>query len=324
MNYNRILDIRHYLIQHLVPLINKDYVLLDVPNHRNIGDNLIWEGELLFLNNYVNYLKRYSANVVNVDFSYIKDNVILFHGGGNFGDLYPECQELRVDIARKFVNNRIIILPQTVFYRDNSKLIQDCEVFNAHPDITICLRDKKSYDILSGYISIDKLLLLPDMAFFVDVRSNNNFGGKILLMQRTDQESLDISFVMNNIYKENINSILDVKDWPTFSNNKYINIVMSRFIIYKNIISRKLQYIPYLSKIVDSDYGLNSRFNREKYVRTGIEFLDQYEEVYTTRLHGLILALLLNKKVTIVDNNYGKCRSFYETWLTDFDNIRII
>ena len=33
----------------LLPLINEDYVLLDLPYHSNIGDILIWQGELELL-----------------------------------------------------------------------------------------------------------------------------------------------------------------------------------------------------------------------------------------------------------------------------------
>jgi len=50
-NRDKILSYRDLIKKKLIPLINADYVLLDVPNHRNIGDNLIWEGELRFLEN---------------------------------------------------------------------------------------------------------------------------------------------------------------------------------------------------------------------------------------------------------------------------------
>ena len=48
-NRDKILSYRDLIKKKLIPLINADYVLLDVPNHPNIGDNLIWEGELRFL-----------------------------------------------------------------------------------------------------------------------------------------------------------------------------------------------------------------------------------------------------------------------------------
>lgn len=176
MNREKITQLRQLIIKQLCPLINNDYVLLDIPNHSNIGDNLIWEGELLFLKqNLSQYNMRYSANFINCDLSNVSSNdIILMHGGGNWGDLYPACQNLRVKVVKKFPHNRIIIFPQTVFYNDKSKLKLECSVFNSHSDIHICLRDEVSYNILKEYISEDKLLLLPDMAFFIDIQSEKN------------------------------------------------------------------------------------------------------------------------------------------------------
>ena len=52
----------------------------------------------------------------------------------------------------------------------------------------------------------------------------------------------------------------------------------------------------------------------------GVKFINEYEEVYTTRLHGYILSVLLAKRVYMIDNSYGKNSNFYNTWMTDFEN----
>lgn len=49
--------------------------------------------------------------------------------------------------------------------------------------------------------------------------------------------------------------------------------------------------------------------------RRGVEFVSQYKAVYTTRLHVMILSVLLEKPVQFIDNSYGKLSSFYDTWL---------
>ena len=56
----------------------------------------------------------------------------------------------------------------------------------------------------------------------------------------------------------------------------------------------------------------------------GVRFISPYKHIYTNRLHGAILAMLLNKQVTIIDNNYGKNSSFYHTWLNDINSINLI
>jgi pyruvyl transferase EpsO len=55
-----------------------------------------------------------------------------------------------------------------------------------------------------------------------------------------------------------------------------------------------------------------------------IDFMSQYDEVYSTRLHGGILAMLLGKKVHMIDNTYGKISSLYNTWLTKKANIDMV
>ena len=46
-----------------------------------------------------------------------------------------------------------------------------------------------------------------------------------------------------------------------------------------------------------------------------------YKNIYTTRLHGLILAALLGKETYFLDNSYGKVSAVYDTWLKDVDNV---
>jgi len=324
-NFYNIARLNDIIIRSLVPLIDSDYILLDVPNHPNIGDNLIWEGELVFLDKYVKQKRKYSANVYNIDYTKITNEIILFHGGGNFGDLYPECQTLRLNVIENYKNNKIIILPQTVFYSDKKQLQKEAKIYNRHNNLTICVRDKLSYDILSEHIVKEKLLLLPDMAFFNDfsmkvVQAKN----KVLIMHRTDQEKVDpsyINFIINSLPKD-YNYL--VTDWPTFSNNKYINHIVYLFSLQKIKFSRWLQKSKLFNHFVSHEYGLNSCNNRTKYIRKGVEFVNEFEYIYTTRLHGMILGILLDKKVVIVDNNYNKSINFYNTWLKDFSNIEIL
>ncbi len=51
MNFpEKIGQLRQIISDTLTPLITRDYLLLDVPYHGNIGDTLIWQGETDFLN----------------------------------------------------------------------------------------------------------------------------------------------------------------------------------------------------------------------------------------------------------------------------------
>ena len=41
-------------------------------------------------------------------------------------------------------------------------------------------------------------------------------------------------------------------------------------------------------------------------------------------LHGCILAILLNRKVVVVNNSYGKNLDSYDAWLKKFDNVTML
>ena len=47
-NQEKINQLRQIIENGLTPLIDSDYVLLDCPYHQNIGDSLIWGGEVFF------------------------------------------------------------------------------------------------------------------------------------------------------------------------------------------------------------------------------------------------------------------------------------
>lgn len=59
-------------------------------------------------------------------------------------------------------------------------------------------------------------------------------------------------------------------------------------------------------------------------IKSGIDFINSYDEIYTTRLHVAIIGVLLNKKVHIFDNSYGKNSALYNTWLKDLPSIELL
>src|SRR5438445_13312654 len=104
----------HNPIEDLVGGKSVQYV--DFPMHGNIGDLLIAQGTLEFL-------RKINANVTQIAASYNynprwlgSDEVLLMHGGGNFGDLYPRFQLFRERCVKELADNRIIILPQSIHF----------------------------------------------------------------------------------------------------------------------------------------------------------------------------------------------------------------
>jgi len=305
--------------QKVTPTIDRDYVLLSLPCHSNIGDTLIYEGEKDFLKK-IPYKCIFKSSTYDFDNRDIpQDVLILFHGGGNFGDIYDIESEFKNKIISKYPNNKIVFFPQTVFYQNDSNLKSDAELYGKCKDLTICARDKFSYEILSKNFS-NRVILVPDMAFCIDnARLVSKVAvGKTLFLKRTDGE------IYSGFDYAELHSDVEVHDWPTREHT-------APCYWLDNYVRHAVSILTYLigKKNHDRIMCAYKNYIWERYifpynVDEGIKFINCYETIYTTRLHGAILSLLLNKKVVLYDNSYGKNSSFYFTWLEDVDDIRLI
>lgn len=321
MNPEKLSFLRKQIYHCLDPLITSNYCLLDIPDHNNIGDNLIWQGEIDYLKR-LPFKKLIEANYYLLnDISIPPKSVILMHGGGNFGDLYPILQELRLEIIKKHNHQRIIIFPQSIHYDNFEKLHDDVKVMKLHPDLHVCLRDEESFKFLEKE-GLQNIYLIPDMAFCIDINEYNfkpEQKGKALYMERKDKELQSANVNLVKLFPQ-----IEVKDWPTFEIPKLRRKIEYRKERYNKKISKKLFKIPIIKSLVDPRYGLKSRKQRERYIQQGLDFLNEYETVVTTRLHGVILSVLLNKNIFIIDNKHKKLTRFYNKWLSDLPNIKVL
>jgi pyruvyl transferase EpsO len=327
LNKDNLSQLKQIIYNSLDPLIKDDYCLLDLPYHENIGDSLIAEGEF-------EYLKRLPYKMLQASsYPFFRFDelpargTILFHGGGNFGDLWYGFQNFRRSVIKKVHSRPVIIFPQTVYYKNMQAIEEDVAAFSSHPDLTICARDERSYQLLQKHFIKNKILMVPDMAFCLDYSSQltDNPDHKVLFMKRLDKELKENMPPMEQIVKpKDAGKVIEVSDWPTFEMTGFekFNTDFKRVINRK--LSKRLRYAPGLKSLVHPLYGLRSSSMQDKNVRMGIDFINKYETVYATRLHGFILALLLGKEAYVLDNTYGKNSGFYNTWLKDFKNCELL
>ena len=118
-----------------------DVFYFDYPLHLNVGDLLIYHGtEQFFKDHNINVtLKRceYDLDLEEVKAKITPNTTILLHGGGNFGDLYPQHQKIREEMVTNFQNNRIIVLPQTAYFKHEENLQKSAALFRSHSVIAI-------------------------------------------------------------------------------------------------------------------------------------------------------------------------------------------
>lgn len=318
MNINiKISEMRNLINSTLKPLIGNQYALLEIPHYYNIGDILIWEGELAFLTQLKSKLIYSSSSYnYNPQKKLPPETTILLQGGGNWGDIWEEPQQFRKKIISSYPHNNIIIFPQTIYYKDKKNLIEDSIFFSHFPNVTICARDQYSFNILKTYFKNNKSFLLPDMAFFINIKKNFllHKGSKILFAKRLDKE------YSSSINYDLIPNESEIHDWPTYEKNTISNDTLSKISLFLRLADKCLN-TSMQKEFVDLYW---EKIRKKELINLGLNFLKDYHTIYTTRLHIAILGALMGKKIYILDNNYGKLSNFYYTWLKNTDNINLI
>tara|TARA_R110001583_G_scaffold94327_1_gene237763 strand:+ start:2923 stop:3885 length:963 start_codon:yes stop_codon:yes gene_type:complete len=285
---------------------NKKVAYIDIPLHFNVGDHLIYAGTEEFIKNH-NINVVYRAFDHNVDVKCIeKSEIIMFHGGGNFGDIYPRHQRLRESLIEKFPNKRIIILPQTIHFSSEAEMRKSATLFSRHQDLHIYLRDEKSYKIGMEFTKNSRLM--PDMAHslhpLVDVSEVESLEintPKIINLRRVDVEKVSARL---QIHKRPFDWENILEPWD-FSYHKYIN---------------KLQRFNFLTTRLVKAWRIHS----DNLIFRSINYFNLHNTVYTDRLHGFILAYLLGKNIKLLDNSYGKNLNYFKQWINDESLVEVM
>lgn len=308
-----------FLKEALSKLITSDYILLDLPYFGNVGDVLIWQSAIDLLNS-SKYKCLYSASSATYKKPKIGNQVqILFMGGGNFGDLWKHHQEFRHHVMLDFPENPIIQLPQSICFQSEKYMEIDIQYFANHKgSVTICLRDRNSFNIISNRYKNVKAMLLPDLALAFDVEKYiqcygiKNSGDKgVLYVRRDDSEAHNQRNADEIVPKDAV-----VSDWPTMQKN---NLILNLY--NKLIVAEKLFGFIDFRKL--NDYFFQT-IVKDAILKSGMNFIGKYSEVYTTRLHCGILAFLMGKNTVMFDNSYGKISGVYNLWLKDLSKITMI
>lgn len=295
----------------LVP-VGERVALIDFPSSPNVGDNAIWSGEEAYLQGrgarviYRSDLNGYSRDVLQ---RRLRGGTILMHGGGNLGDIWEGPQAFRERVVVDFPDTRIVVFPQTMFFRNTERLERASKVFNRHEGLTIIARSRGSYDFGKDAFDCD-VRLAPDMAFAIDylVRTTGP-RHEIVWLRRSDLERAPYEVPRSHDMKE--------VDWSEPGPIQQLNLTLADIPRASFIRSgaRRLVHIsrnktaPLLGRWYP--YRARSRTAR------GADMLSQGRVVITDRLHGHILCLLLGIPHVLLDNSYGKLRDFYETWTAD-------
>lgn len=291
--------------------------VLDFPNNTNVGDSLIWLGEMAYLRArglspcYVCDAKNYSRSVLQKKIS-TKNSLILLHGGGNFGTVWPELQSFREQVLKDFPGVRVIQFPQSLHFDNTDRLAETANVIKQHGNFTLLVRDNPSFNLARENFECD-VKLCPDMAFFI-----GQIDSKIVppfdrfVLSRTDIEKKDNWQLRLGSLVEG--KSINVDDWlePGVA-EKIMHRIEWHSLSLRRWLDRDNQFLLMLWNALA----------KERMAR-GVALIERGRIVVTDRLHTHILSILLNKPHVLLDNSYGKLGNYFNAWTKNYPLARLV
>ena len=280
----------------------RPYALFDFPLYSNVGDSVIWQAELSVLAVYFGchpVLSCASLGASDALPPLSACTQIILTGGGNLGDLWEHHQRFRERVIRAYPRHRIVQMPQSICFQHPAKQARCREVFSAHPDLTLLVRDEPSLAI-AARLHQGRTLLVPDVALALgSIRRPTAPSRPIVALLRGDLEkrTLDEPALQRRWH---------VQDW-----------IEEPCYLEKRLLLRLRRFAAWpgrWSRLVASLEGwLQQRLSRRRLQR-GCQLLSQGAVVITDRLHAHLLCLLMDIPHVVLDNSYGKISSFRQRW----------
>ena len=271
----------------------KTVVLLLTPEHGNLGDHAIAYAETVILKKLgIDYYEITGRKLAEWECQGVLDVFngypIFINGGGNLGTLWMGVEELQRTIIQKNPKSQILILPNTVFYEENDwgreELRKSEKIYNRHKKLTICAREKASFEFMKS-VHWD-VKLIPDMVLSLKKDEKLIDRKGCLLCLRGDRERT-LTQDQEKIIRQQVEELFG----PAVADTDMV--------------------LPGNVTIEQRDAALQAKFD---------EF-SSAELVVTDRLHGMIFCAITGTPCIVVDSKSPKVRGCYE-WIKHLDYIK--
>jgi exopolysaccharide biosynthesis predicted pyruvyltransferase EpsI len=226
--------------------------------------------------------------------------VVLFHGGGNFGDLWRDSANFRNRAVKQIKDNDLIFLPQSLNYTKPTLVKSDNTTFQLNNRTLFMFRDYPSLNYSLQHFTNKPAMYVPDMAFILGPQTPVARPiVDIILLLRLDQETtvkLDQRKTALNTLAESGVSF-EVWDFPVLGfplklekDNK--TVVYN----YTKVYPKQLNTLSHNSR--HSFLGHRTQMANNLFSRGRL--------IITNRLHATIFTTLMGKPVIYLDNTYKK------------------
>lgn len=275
--------------------------LLVTPEHGNLGDHAIAVAEeSLFKDCFLceitekklSRILKYYGQCKSLKILFGKSD-ILFNGGGYIGTIWPETDALLLKIIELLPDNKIVILPNTVFFSDDecgrAWLAEARKVYNSNSNITLCVREKSSYDnALQLFDNPERVNLIPDMVLSLNkCRESQKRSGVVLCLRKDREKTMD-----------------DARSAEIYD----------------------LAHILFDS-VKEADMCLDHNVSpetRSEELERQFEIFRHAELVITDRLHGMIFAAITGTPCAVFFSKSHKVKGVYDWSLSDAEYIQSV
>lgn len=273
-------------------------VLLGTPYHSNLGDYAqTYCIEQMVKDQYAEY-DFFSFEVSQQsDFDYsslllaIRDKLtekdtILIQSGMHLTDVYKNEQNLLRQALKVFRENRMIILPQTMFYMNDENKQSFLSYMGEFDNVMFYAREQHTFEEAKKYLKTGNVSMCPDVVHSLIGRFQKyDFERKgILVCKRKDDDDILIS---TSELKESLENLSMEIHW----------------------MDTELEISPSELKM-DTAYILNDI----------VREMSKYQLVITDRLHGTIFSLIANTPVLLIGLKSDKVQANYE-WYKNVPDI---
>lgn len=302
----------------------REVALVDAPNQRNVGDSLIWAGEVAYFAE-LGLKVRYVADLLTYDARSLRrampEGTVLLHGGGNLGDLWIGHQLIREKVLADLPDYRVIQLPQSIEFTDRDRAVPARRAMDSHPDFHLLLRDSLSMQKAQEYFPDVKTTFCPDMALGWDAPESAvhpTRPPRVLAIARADKEAASGLRDLDAAAFGNVD--LELTDWSPRGWRLPVWRALRRaahmYELYVRARRRRLPWLPV--GIVDrTGARVITALNRLN-ISGAVALYQPASIIVTDRLHAHVLAALMGRDHVVLDNNYRKVSTIFDDYTGRF------
>lgn len=270
----------------------KRVFLVMTPEHSNLGDHAIAKAELEFLKEYDVYeITGYRLSLLikcpKILKKMLKNDLIIFNGGGNLGTLWYDAELSFRELLELFPDNEKILFPNTIFYENDdfgkAEFEKSKTIYNSVNNLTLFAREKTSFEIMKS--AYNNVYLCPDMVLLLNKSLKNTVRSGVMTLFRVDCEKTISNERLNEINQILLDNFNDIE-----------------------------------ASDMCSDYSISIE-DRDKELEKKFEQFRSKELAVTDRLHGMIFAAITGTPCIVLNSKSPKVKGVYDWIFADCEYI---